>query len=107
MTMRENCGWRKVMILSSGVPLWIGCFPGILQALPPPEDTPEEILRTEIITEARSPIDGKLLNAAEYAELQASLQLDSPPEPVVSRDIKHLIFLLRIRSQLRLILPFL
>ncbi|XWK85830.1 MAG: glutathione S-transferase [Phormidium sp.] len=68
---------------------------------------PEEILRTEIITEARSPIDGKLLNAAQYAQLQESLQLDSPPEPMVSRDIKHLIFLLRLRSQIRLILPFL
>ncbi|OKH33354.1 hypothetical protein NIES2119_23430 [[Phormidium ambiguum] IAM M-71] len=99
--------WGKKIIFGSAVPLWVGCFPSMLQALPPPEDIPEEILRTEIITEARSPIDGKLLNAAEYAELQASLQLDSPPEPVVSRDIKHLIFLLRIRSQLRLILPFL
>jgi hypothetical protein len=39
-------------------------------ALPPPEDLPEEILRTEIITEARSPIDGQPLTAAEYAQLQ-------------------------------------
>ncbi|MBE9229325.1 glutathione S-transferase [Phormidium sp. LEGE 05292] len=85
----------------------MGCFPRVVQALPPPEDIPEEILRTEIITEGRSPIDGKLLSAAEYAELQASLQLDSPPEPMVSREIKHLLFLLRIRSQIRLILPFL
>ena len=44
------------------------------RCLPPPEDTPEEILRTEIITEARSPINGELLTAAEYAELQALLQ---------------------------------
>ena len=41
------------------------------RCLPPPEDTHEEILRTEIITEARSPIDGELLTAAEYAQLQA------------------------------------
>ena len=40
-------------------------------ALPPPDDLPEEILRTEIITEARSPIDGQPLTAAEYAQLQA------------------------------------
>ncbi|MFB2895254.1 hypothetical protein ACE1CI_20300 [Aerosakkonemataceae cyanobacterium BLCC-F50] len=97
----------KMGILGFAVPLWVGCFPRVVQALPPPEDMPEEILRTEIITEARSPIDGKLLSAAQYAELQASLQLDSPPEPMVSRDIKHLIFLLRLRSQIRLILPFL
>ncbi|WP_322744824.1 hypothetical protein, partial [[Phormidium] sp. LEGE 05292] len=93
--------------LSVGAAVWVGCFPRVVQALPPPEDIPEEILRTEIITEGRSPIDGKLLSAAEYAELQASLQLDSPPEPMVSREIKHLLFLLRIRSQIRLILPFL
>lgn len=99
-------GWGKMVILGAAVPLWL-FSPSTLQALPPPEDIPEEILRTEMITEARSPIDGKLLSAAEYAELQASLQLDSPPEPMVSREIKHLLFLLRIRSQMRLILPFL
>lgn len=96
-----------MLISAAVVPLWVGCFPRVLQALPPPEDIPEEILRTEIITEARSPIDGKLLSAAEYAELQASLQLDSPPQPMVSREIQHLLFLLRIRSQIRLIFPFL
>jgi len=41
--------------------------PAPATALPPPEDLPEEILRTEIITEARSPIDGQPLTAAEYA----------------------------------------
>jgi hypothetical protein len=99
--------WSKLVIWIAVVPLWVGFSESSLKALPPPEDTPEEILRTEMITEARSPIDGKLLSAAEYAELKASLQLDSPPYPAVSREIKHLIFLLRLRSQIRLILPFL
>ena len=49
-------------------------------SLPPFEDIPEEILRTEIIIEARSPIDGKSLSAAEYAELQAKLQISPPPK---------------------------
>ena len=44
------------------------------KALPPAEDIPEEVLRTEIILEGRSPINGKPLSAAEYEQLQAELQ---------------------------------
>ena len=72
--------------------------------LPPPEDVPEEILRTEIITEARSPIDGKPLTAAEYAQLQAVLA-QNPIPPDVNPKIKRLIFLLRLRQMLRTIIP--
>ena len=43
------------------------------QALPTAEDIPEEILRTEIILEGRSPIDGQALSAAEYEELKVDL----------------------------------
>ena len=74
-------------------------------ALPQPEDPPEEILRTEIIIETRSPIDGSPLTAADYAELQAQLQ--APLEnPDVSSEIKYLIFLLQIRRVIKPILPF-
>jgi hypothetical protein len=38
-------------------------------ALPPASDVPEEILRTEIITQGRSPVDGTPLTPAEYAAL--------------------------------------
>ncbi|MEA5617356.1 hypothetical protein VB711_05820 [Cronbergia sp. UHCC 0137] len=74
-------------------------------ALPPPEDIPEEILRTQIITEARSPIDGKRVTAAQYAQLQAQLQT-SPP-PTLSSPIREQVFLLRIRRFLLQFLPFL
>ncbi|MEO1591086.1 MAG: hypothetical protein AAFU71_07320 [Cyanobacteria bacterium J06632_22] len=74
--------------------------------LPPPEDTPEEILRTEIILEARSPIDGAPLTAAEYAELQTVLQ--APTEtPVLNSDIRYLVFLLQLRRAVQPIAPFL
>jgi len=76
-----------------------------VMALPPPEDTPEEILRTEIITEARSPIDGKPLNAAEYAELQAQLQ--ARPTPKLAPAIRQNIFLLHLLKTFRLLFPFL
>ncbi|MFH7026917.1 MAG: hypothetical protein ACHBN1_16275 [Heteroscytonema crispum UTEX LB 1556] len=74
-------------------------------ALPPPEDIPEEILRTEIIIEARSPVDGKRLSAAEYAELQ--VQLRSSPAPQLNSNVRQTVFLLRLRRTLLQLFPFL
>lgn len=75
-----------------------------VRALPPPEDTPEEILRAEIILEARSPLDGEPLTAAEYAELQMMLA-ESEFAPTLNSDLRSLIFLLRIRRMLRTLVP--
>lgn len=72
--------------------------------LPPADDLPEEVLRTEIITEARSPIDGQPLSAADYAELQAQLQ-DPNDRQSTSADLREIIFLLELRRGLRTILP--
>ncbi len=74
-------------------------------ALPPPEDTPEEILRTKIILEARSRIDGQPLTPAEYALLQADLA-ESPYPPQLSPQVQHAIFLLQIRQMLQILTPF-
>ncbi len=74
-------------------------------ALPPPEDTPEEVLRTKIILEARSRIDGQPLTAAEYAQLQVELA-QSPYPPELSPQIQETIFLLQIRQMLRILTPF-
>lgn len=71
-------------------------------ALPPPEEVPEEVLRTEIITEARSPINGEPLTAAEYAQLQARLA-ERPIAPKLDPRIREAIFLLRIRELLQII----
>ncbi|NRB07788.1 MAG: glutathione S-transferase [Richelia sp.] len=73
-------------------------------ALPPVADIPEEILRTQIITSARSPIDGKLLTAAEYAELQAKLRVAPPPK--LNPKVRETIFLLRLRNLLMRVFPF-
>ncbi|HLP89357.1 MAG TPA: hypothetical protein VK184_12295 [Nostocaceae cyanobacterium] len=83
----------------------IGYWQTRVIALPPPEDIPEEILRTEIITEARSPINGQKLTAAEYAQLQAQLQTSPPPK--LDPRIRDQIFLLRIRKLLLQFFPFL
>ncbi len=71
-------------------------------------DIPEEVLRSEIYTDARSPIDGKLLTAAEYVELMEKLRsLDRiPAEDLVSPQIQEVINLLKLRKFLRQILPF-
>lgn len=74
-------------------------------ALPPPEDTPEEVLRTEIITEARSPLTGEPLSAAEYAVLMEQLE-DPNRNPQVSPEIAQLIGLLQIRRVFKPVLPF-
>lgn len=75
-------------------------------SLPPQKDIPEEILRSEIFTEARSPINGKPLTAAEYVKLQSQLQ--SPPpktKPQVNRKLQNLIFLLQLRRVIRTVVP--
>ncbi len=84
-----------------GITFWVA-KPAV--CLPPPEDVPEEVLRTEIITEARSPIDGKPLTAAEYAQLQAQLA-QSPFAPELNPKIQELIFLLRLRQLIRTVIP--
>jgi hypothetical protein len=88
--------------------LWqcLSQLPGtVVYALPPPEDTPEEVLRTEIILEARSPIDGQPLTAAEYAQLKAQLENRQPQRPQVNPKLRQLIFLLRLRRMIRQIVP--
>lgn len=74
-------------------------------ALPPQEEVPEEVLRTEVITEARSPVDGRPLSAADYAELQTQLREAPPPE--LPPNVRQLIFLLSIRKAIYSFFPFL
>ena len=75
-------------------------------ALPPATDTPEEILRTEIILDGRSPITGEPLNTSEYAELQNNLA-KRKFSPQLNSDIQQIIFLLRIRKLFKTLIPFL
>ncbi|MBG1270299.1 hypothetical protein [Nostoc sp. WHI] len=94
-----------LIVISATLVVLISYWGSAVIALPPLEDTPEEILRTQIIIEARSPIDGKFLTAAEYAQLQAQLQ-EAPP-PKLDPKIREQIFLLRIRKTLLQFFPFL
>ena len=91
----------------------LGLMPSIIGwttsavALPPPEDLPEEVLRTEIITGARSPIDGRPMTAAEYADLQAQAQIPAPSRPELSRKAEKTIHLLKLRKFLKTFFPVL
>lgn len=98
---------HKLLILGVGTSLFVGLNLFVptasgLRAI----EIPEEVLRTEIIIEARSPIDGKPLNAAEYAELQAQLQTRYNP-PKLSPKVRETVFLLRLRQLIRTFAPFL
>lgn len=79
--------------------------PAKLSALPPPEEIPEEILRTEIILSGRSPIDGQLLTASEYVKLQNQIT-QKEPKIILNNQIRELIFLLRLRKLWRSVTPF-
>jgi hypothetical protein len=79
----------------------------IAVALPPSDDVPEEVLRSEIITGARSPIDGKPLTATEYAQLQAQVQTAPPAPPQVSRKTEETLNLLKLRRFLKTFFPIL
>jgi hypothetical protein len=68
-------------------------------------DLPEEVLRAEIITEARSPIDGRALSASEFVELaidtEQQLSRAAAAGAIRNPKLKETILLLRLRGFLR------
>ena len=93
----HNIRWLAIVCLTM---LW----PQAVRALPPPEDLPEEVLRTEIILEARSPLTGAPLTAAEYDQLQE--ELGRTDTPLLSSQVRELIFLLQLRRVIKPFIPF-
>jgi hypothetical protein len=71
----------------------------------PDADIPEEVLRAEIITEARSPISGKALSANDFAELvvntKQQLERDDAIAATTNSKFKEALLLLRLRGFLR------
>lgn len=104
--------WRRLGLIGLGGSLvvgWVGLsMPSPAQSpdLALGQDIPEEILRTEIITAARSPLDGSPMTAAAYAALQADLQTSDYP-PTLSSGTRQIVFLLQIRRAIRTFFPFL
>ena len=80
--------------------------PASTLAQPMAEEVPEEVLRTEIITAARSPLTGEPLSAAEYAALEEQLQRQQglpEADPAVAR----LLLLIKLRQLAEPVFPFL
>ncbi len=88
--------------------IWGGLLSaGLVMEVPTalPEEIPEEVLRTEVIVEARSPLDGAPLSAAEYAQLMDQLEAGSAP-PEVSSQLRETVFLLQFRQLIKTLIPF-
>lgn len=98
--MSKKLLWILLTIASG----WQYAVPSVnANPVPPDRDLPEEILRADIITEARSPIDGRALSAAEFAELVVAIEQQSNRSAAasVNPEVKNLLFLLRLRGFLR------
>ena len=85
--------------------LWQGAHSATANNLLPDVDIPEEVLRAEIITEARSPISGKALSAQDFAELvvttKQQLDRDDAIAATTNPKFKEAVLLLRLRGFLR------
>jgi hypothetical protein len=96
----------KIALYSSFLPFLL---PTPVVALPLANDPPEEILRTEIITEARSPLDGKPLTAAEYAKQETQLQTSVQPidpRAQLAPKVRRTVNLLKLRKFIKTVFPF-
>lgn len=89
--------------------VWVASLCWGLNTMAIATEIPEEVLRTEIYVEAMSPVDGQLLSAAEYLELEADLEKsvqNIPPRLLVSDKLQNLIDLLKLRRLIRQVVPF-
>lgn len=104
--IRTLSGTLPVVTMGLGLAASLLLEPRSAVALPPPDDQPEEVLRTEVITGARSPITGKPMTAAEYAQLQAEIETPPPIQPELSPTIRKQVNLLKLRQFLKTFFPF-
>jgi hypothetical protein len=92
---------RVVLVATIG---YLSYLAPLRAQLPPADDIPEEVARTEIITSARSPLDNRPLTAAEYALLREEIAT-SPFPPVINPKIRQLITLRRLQKFIQLLIP--
>ncbi len=94
---------RKLTVIGGSIVLVV-IEGNIGLSLPPPEDIPEEILRTEIILEGNSPKDGAPLTVEDYQQVRKQLET-SPFPPQLNPKLQQLIFLLKLRKFFRTVIP--
>ena len=97
-----------ITLIQAGIYLISGCYlliPVYASNLPSDADIPEEVLRAEIITEARSPIDGTALSATDFAELVVTTKQELDRQNAIAATnnprLKETLLLLRLRSFLK------
>jgi hypothetical protein len=81
----------------------VGLTPAI--ALPPPQDVPEEVLRAEMIVEARDR-SGQPIAPGAYAQLQQTIDRRNQDNPQISEDLQSLLLQLRLLSVIKSVIPF-
>lgn len=69
------------------------------------DDVPEEVLRSEILLDGRSPFTGERLSATEYAELQSEIEKANAVEPQVAPKLRNLVGLVKLRKFIKTVLP--
>ena len=74
-------------------------------AAPKGENVSEKASSQELALEFRSPLDGRLLTATEYADLQAEIDRLNEVAPQVSPKIRRLVGLLKFRKFIKRVLP--
>jgi hypothetical protein len=86
------------------VGLGVGIPPAAM-ALPPPTDVPEEVLRTEVIVEARDR-SGQPIGPGAYAQLQQAIDRRNQDNPQVAEELQSLLLQLRLLSVIKSVIPF-
>ena len=99
-------GWQAKGAIALGLFLLVESWASVALALPPVEDIPEEVLRTQIILDARSPIDGRPMTPADYAELQNKLNAPIEQPVELSGKLVNTVRLLKLRKFVKKYLPF-
>ena len=74
--------------------------------LPPEGEIPEEVLRTRLILEGRSPLDGQLLAPEDYAALEQQLRQSQAGALPVNSELQSLVFQLKLLNLLKTVFPF-
>jgi hypothetical protein len=69
------------------------------------EEVPEEVLRSEILLDGRSALDGRRLSATEYTELLSELEAANTVEPQVDSKLRNLVGLVKLRKFIKTVLP--
>jgi hypothetical protein len=97
-----------IKLIQVGIYFVSGCHlitPVYASNLPSTADIPEEVLRAEIIIEARSPIDGTALSATDFAELVVNTKQELDRENAIAATnnsrFKETLLLIRLRSFLK------